>query len=109
MWYVLFRCKLLAPFLRLPLSSMFHPHADAAKRRTQCRLAPVSRSADCWALGVLTFEFTAGFTPFQQPGEPSDMTALFTRIASSKVATSNTLFPADYDQKARSMREKLRN
>ncbi|CAN0426315.1 unnamed protein product, partial [Ectocarpus sp. 12 AP-2014] len=29
------------------------------------------KSVDCWALGVLTFEYTAGYTPFQSPGEPT--------------------------------------
>lgn len=55
------------------------------------------RSVDCWALGVLTFEFTAGFTPFQPPGESGDITALFTRIAGSKVAFSGSVFPKGYD------------
>lgn len=57
------------------------------------------RSVDCWALGVLTFEYTAGYTPFQSPGEPGDITALFTRIAGSKVATSEGIFPSGYDEK----------
>ena len=60
-----------------------------------------NRSVDCWALGVLTFEYTAGYTPFQSPGEPTDITALFTRIAGSKVATSKDIFPSNYDQKVR--------
>eukprot|EP00903_Cladosiphon_okamuranus_P013311 g12406.t1 len=58
------------------------------------------KSVDCWALGVLTFEYTAGYTPFQSPGEPADITALFTRIAGSKVATSKSIFPGNYDEKA---------
>lgn len=60
-----------------------------------------NRSVDCWALGVLTFEYTAGYTPFQSPGEPTDITALFTRIAGSKVATSKSIFPSNYDEKVR--------
>lgn len=56
---------------------------------------------DCWALGVLTYEYTAGYTPFQAPGEPTDITALFTRIAGSKVATSKSIFPSNYDDKVR--------
>lgn len=56
---------------------------------------------DCWALGVLAFEYTAGYTPFQSPGEPTDITALFTRIAGSKVANSKSIFPNNYDQKVR--------
>lgn len=59
------------------------------------------RSVDCWALGVLTFEYTAGYTPFQAPGDPGDITALFTRIAGSKVATSESIFPPGYDEKVR--------
>lgn len=58
-----------------------------------------NRSVDCWALGVLTFEYTAGYTPFQCPGDPSDITALFTRIAGSKEATLKNLFPPNYDEK----------
>ncbi|CAM9117745.1 unnamed protein product, partial [Laminaria digitata] len=58
------------------------------------------KSVDCWALGVLTFEFTAGYTPFQPPGEAADITALFTRIAGSKTAGS-AIFPSNYDQKAK--------
>lgn len=65
------------------------------------RFHGLTRSADCWALGILTFEFTAGYTPFQAPGEPSDMTALFTRIAGTKVASTSSIFPPSYDQKAR--------
>ncbi|CAM9435213.1 unnamed protein product, partial [Hapterophycus canaliculatus] len=51
------------------------------------------KSVDCWALGALTFEYTAGYTPFQSPGDPADITALFTRIAGSKEATLKNLFP----------------
>ena len=58
-----------------------------------------ARSVDCWALGVLTFEFTAGYTPFQPPGEAADITALFTRIAGAKLTTSSSIFPSTYDQK----------
>ncbi|CAM9743876.1 unnamed protein product, partial [Discosporangium mesarthrocarpum] len=57
------------------------------------------RSVDCWALGVLTFEFTGGYTPFQPPNLPGDMTALFTRIASSK--RDGIVFPPNYDTKAK--------
>lgn len=64
-----------------------------------------NRSVDCWALGVLTFEFTAGYTPFQPPGEPSDMTALFTRIAGSKITSSTNIFPPTYDKKVRNVVE----
>lgn len=62
-----------------------------------------ARSVDCWALGVLTFEFTAGYTPFQPPGESADITALFTRIAGSKLTTSGGIFPSNYDQKVPSL------
>lgn len=48
--YVLFCCKILAPFFRLPPSSMLHPHADTAKRRTQCHSRPCQgpQTAGLW-------------------------------------------------------------
>lgn len=57
------------------------------------------RSVDYWAFGVLCFELTAGYTPFQHPNDPSDMTALFTRIACSK--RDKVRFPRDFDAKAK--------
>eukprot|EP00904_Undaria_pinnatifida_P007854 jgi/Undpi1/4199/HiC_scaffold_16.g07566.m1 len=59
------------------------------------------KAVDCWALGVLTFEFTAGYTPFQPPGEASDITALFTRIAGSKSTVGGAIFPSGFDKKAK--------
>ena len=62
-------------------------------------LNETERSVDCWALGILTYEFTAGYTPFQPPGAASDITALFTRIASFKSAAPDSAFLEGYDEK----------
>jgi len=55
-------------------------------------------SADYWAFGVLVFELIAGHTPFVPPEGYSNITELFTAIATSK--RQGIPFPDDFNHKA---------
>jgi len=56
-------------------------------------------SADYWAFGVLVFELIAGHTPFVPPEGYSNITELFTSIATSK--RQGIPFPEDFNAKAK--------